>query len=51
MKFLNKLKNTDFYKNWVQAFAVCYPMMVQGDLSCFDLYTFLEGKYYRLNCS
>ena len=33
MKILEKLKNTEFYGNWAKAFAICYPMMVQGDLS------------------
>ena len=33
MQIINKIKNTEFYQNWAKAFAVCYPMMVEGDLS------------------
>jgi uncharacterized YccA/Bax inhibitor family protein len=28
---MNEVK--EFFNNWGKAFAVCYPMMVQGDLS------------------
>ena len=44
MKILDKIKNTDFYKNWIQAFAVCYPMMVEGDLSALTFTHFWKAN-------
>jgi len=44
MKIINKIKNTEFYKNWAKAFAVCYPMMVQGDLSALTFTHFWKAN-------
>jgi hypothetical protein len=44
MKILNKIKNTEFYQNWAKAFAVCYPMMVEGDLSALTFTHFWKAN-------
>ena len=44
MKIINKIKNTEFYKNWAKAFAVCYPMMVEGDLSALTFSHFWKAN-------
>lgn len=44
MKILEKLKNTEFYGNWAKAFAICYPMMVQGDLSALTFSHFWKAN-------
>ena len=41
---LDKLKNTEFYGNWVKAFAICYPMMVQGDISALTFTHFWKAN-------
>ena len=44
MKILDKIKNTEFYQNWAKAFAVCYPMMVEGDLSALTFTHFWKAN-------
>ena len=41
---IDKIKNTEFYKNWIQAFSICYPMMVQGDLSALTFTHFWKAN-------
>ena len=44
MKILDKIKNTEFYQNWAKAFAICYPMMVEGDLSALTFTHFWKAN-------